>query len=182
MEEVFNFYHPLHELFTLEYGWMPMDRLYEKFANNEKLHIAQFDMDSMSFPYTTDYSIIYNVVRSCTYEFGRNKDSNITYNVQPYCHVLCSLDGGDTIEFVSARDIHKTQQDGYIVKVPNMQTIYDLQRNVTDIRMEHGALKRNYRFNNGLTYGIVNQTGSVISRYKGRYTVLQCYIKGEYIE
>lgn len=177
--DIMNFYHPQHEIYTREYGWVPIDRLYGMNLNRKKVAIAQFDINEIRFIYTTDYEILDSKVRSCLYEFGKVQGSHIHIVVQPDCEILVSIDGGETLEYITARDIHATQKNGYVVDFVNLETLFDMKNKNSKARMTSRNYKTNYTFNSGLTYGIVNDTGSVITRYNGRFSVLGCY---KYIE
>lgn len=174
--DVMNFYHPDTELFTREYGWMPMHSIYEATKANKTLNICNFDGETSRFFYEENNEILSAKVRSCTYHFGNYIGSGVRFNVHPNCEVLVSLDKGETFEYVTAKEIHDVQQEGYQVYFTNLETFYDLRKGKRP-RLTDECTKENYTFNNGIVYGIVNSMGSVLTKYKGRYTVLGCYTK-----
>jgi len=158
---------------------MPIDRLFEKYASGRMLHIGEYDVFTNEFAYTNDYAIIDTKVRSCTYHFGNFFGSMVQFNVHPHCEVFVSIDGGETREFLTATQIHKLQLDGKAVQFFNMESLHDIKNNGKRIRYYTEQYKENYTYRSGILYGVINNTGCLLSKYRGKYTLLGSFIGGE---
>lgn len=179
MDEAKNYYHPLTELFTREYGWMPIDRIYEKYKNKRPVHICEFDFLNNKMIYTNNYDVIDSKVRSCTYRFGNYVGSPVQFNVHPYCEVLVSIDGGKSMEFLTASQVHELQLMEKSVRFYNLESVYDLTKNQSPVRYFTEQYKENYTYNSGIVYGIIANLGCVLTRYRGKVTILGTFVYEE---
>ena len=170
-----NFYHPHHEIFTREYGWMPIDRLFEKYANKKMLHIGEYDVFTNTFSYTNNYEVITSSVRSCTYLFGKYVGSMVQFNVHPDCEIMVSVDGGKTKDFLTANEIHQLQLDEKVISFYNLESVYDMKNDQTP-RLYTEQYKENYTFNRGILYGLVTNTGCILTKYRGKFSILGCFV------
>lgn len=173
MSVVKNYYHPIQRIFTKEYGWIGMDKLYQKYTRKRDfINILEYDMDNNEFFYNADFEMELAHVRSCTNLFGGEVGSMVQFNVHQDCEVMVSLDGGETLEFKTARELHKLDRTGESILHLNLQSLYDMYTGSDSLRMFSGVKKTNWRYNSGLAYGITTKMGYAISRYNGRVSVL----------
>lgn len=176
-----NYMHPDHHIFTYEYGWIRLDELYSMYRKGTFLNILQFDLTDWKMYYTKVYKVVTGTPMHGVHHYRhdnikRNK-SDIELLVYKYTEIIVSLDGESLTRMRSmdyAREFPNTnikERSGKFITMNTIRSFHDgLELDFSD-----GVKRTPMSYTKGLLYGIVNQTGALLTMLNGNITLVGCY-------
>lgn len=178
-EAISNYMHPDHHIFTYEYGWIRIDELYSMTKEKRQLNILQFDLTDWKMYYTNKYEVVVastnKNVHHLVKRYNKVEKSEIELKVYKFCELILSLDGESltrmrSIDYMSNYVRPKIDHD---VRFISLNTIKSLHRG-ENIDFSKKIWGKAIPYQSRL-YGIVNQTGALLTMFNGKISLIGCY-------